>query len=149
MNNDHSVRCVCTSVVTYHKGILCVFSPDWPPTVRPGRIACYTLFPSHNDFFFFSPFPRQVITVFLLLFSSQDSHVSAVSAARNSFRRSCCSLKYNMMKFGSKNSANTPIKCTIRLLDDNQLLDSEFQVWSWVVNSREYKYHYLLIKHKI
>ncbi|XP_022174336.1 FERM domain-containing protein 5 isoform X1 [Myzus persicae] len=33
-----------------------------------------------------------------------------------------------MMKFGSKNSANTPIKCTVRLLDDNQLLDSEFQI---------------------
>ncbi|XP_015365170.1 PREDICTED: FERM domain-containing protein 3-like [Diuraphis noxia] len=33
-----------------------------------------------------------------------------------------------MMKFGSKNSANTPIKCTIRLLDDNQLLESEFQI---------------------
>ncbi|XP_027851154.2 FERM domain-containing protein 5 isoform X3 [Aphis gossypii] len=33
-----------------------------------------------------------------------------------------------MMKFGSKNSTNTPIKCTIRLLDDSQLLDSEFQI---------------------
>lgn len=32
------------------------------------------------------------------------------------------------MKFGSKHSGNAPIKCTVRLLDDTQLLDSEFQV---------------------
>lgn len=33
-----------------------------------------------------------------------------------------------MMKFGSKSSANAPIKCTVRLLDDTQILDSEFQI---------------------
>jgi len=66
--------------------------------------------------------------VYFYRFTTQDSNVSTVSSARNPFRRSCCSLNYNMMKFGSKNSTNTPIKCTIRLLDDSQLLDSEFQV---------------------
>ncbi|XP_025423092.1 FERM domain-containing protein 5 isoform X2 [Sipha flava] len=33
-----------------------------------------------------------------------------------------------MMKFGSKHSGNAPIKCTVRLLDDTQLLDTEFQI---------------------
>jgi len=123
------ITIVCSAL--WHKvpyACLCVFSPDWPLTVRPGRIACYILCRHYRNITIFFLFSWLIISVFFYCFPAQDLNVSAVSTVQNYFRRSCCSLKYNMMKFGSKNSANTPIKCTIRLLDDNQLLDSEFQV---------------------
>ena len=33
-----------------------------------------------------------------------------------------------MLKFGSKKDLNIDYKCTIRLLDDNEVLECEFQV---------------------
>lgn len=135
MNNNNSVWCrFGTSFIA--KGT--VRRTDHRLYVPTARSYCTLYFlPSHDDFssrrycFLYSGY----YTVFFYRFPAQDVNVSTVSAARNRFRRSCCSLNYNMMKFGSKNSTNTPIKCTIRLLDDSQLLDSEFQVQT-VVCSR-------------